>query len=456
MMDRPQFIALGALALAIIAPPLQTPLGVYGDPQIWLPVLACCTLYKHMRDGFLEHRALVGMAIMFLAVIFLSLVSSLLEGAGSVYGAIRFIKAFVMLVGLALLLHATYARIDPRIVHQRVGRWIFYVISLNGVIMVAQFASPEFLAISRSITMAGSYSNIIDDPTAVYRVPGLSLSGGAQISLFQSIAVILCPLLLAFEKGSLRALCYIALFIINLFAVVVSGRSGLYNIAIVGGVVLVLLVGDVRRLTTTGAWRRMVGFAIFAACCTGAVWLVANFPETAARIPWLPERFISAIQRNADFMGSANQSFADNSTLDTLLNDYLIWPSDLGGWLLGQPSVMENRGVDRLFDSDIGYVVSISAFGIINTFLQTLINATPLLVALRYRSRLEASSLPLAIILCSASVLLFNAKEVMFFARMAWPLQVATFFSLLYSTRWSPRRHGPFRKVALPCKQAAN
>ena len=177
------------LALATIAPPLNTPLGIYGDPQIVFPVLMIVFLGFRLGGEVSRSPSNWVIACLFLASVMLGILSSFLENFGNVYGLLRILKAFVMYLGALVFCSIIRLRYGKQILADRFPVWIYMLISVNGVIMVFQFFSPAFYSAMRNITLVGSFTDILWNPSADYRMPGLSLSGGAQVSFFQSIVI---------------------------------------------------------------------------------------------------------------------------------------------------------------------------------------------------------------------------------------------------------------------------
>lgn len=423
-------LLFSALCVIIVAPPLRTPLGIYGDPQLWLPIVMLLALLSRIFKDILSINQLrYTITFLFLSIL-LAVCSSLAEGAGNVYGMMRLCKALIVFLGIACFTQLIKERYGVVAFRHYFPLITYLIISLNGCVMAAQFFSPTFFTMTREYTLAGAYTEILYDPTGEYRMPGLSLSGGAQISLFQSIAILLYPILVLTERSLIRIIIYTALLFINVFGVMISGRSGFYNLAALAPVMFILILHDRRRFDIE--WRR--GAIIIAACIiviSGLLYAVEDTEEIAKRIS---PSLASAISRNLDFL-SGQTGFIRNETTEVLWYSHIRWPDNLQTWLIGSPEVMEERGLLRTLDSDIGYIVSINAFGIVNTLLQLIVNLMPCIIALRYRS--HSIRLGYAAIAVSGSVLLFNAKEVMFFTRMAWPLQMIIWCAFVYSLEHS-------------------
>ncbi|MDI1320601.1 MAG: hypothetical protein PSW75_10475 [bacterium] len=422
-------IVLSLLALATIAPPPNTPAGVYMDPQVVIPVAMLLFFGVRLSSGPLEvvpFRLVVGL---FVAVIILGIFSSLVEGQGNFYGTLRLIKALVMLLGAVLFINFVRENWGIDFIRSRIPIWIYLLIGLNGIVMVAEFYSPAFYEFVRKTTLAGGYTSILWDPTGEYRMPGLSLSGGAQISLFQSMGLLMYPILVISERRMTRVMLYSVLLIVNIFSVSISGRSGFYNVAIVAPIIFLLLIYDAHRFNFRKVWKQATAVIVVLGVAVALTGYAIYFPDLIADN--YSTTLATAISRNTDFIGGQDAGFLKNATIESLWYDHLIWPTDISTWIFGNPDVMEDRGITRPLESDIGYIIMLHAFGVFSSVLQTLINLVPLLMAIRYRH--HAFRLGYATIIVTASVLFFNAKEVMFFTRMAWPMQMFLWCAFVYS-----------------------
>jgi len=419
---------LSLLSLAMIAPPLNTPIGVYGDPQILFPLLMVLFFFSLLSRSTLAIYPFKQTALLLVATILLATISMIIEGEGNLYGTMRLGKALVMFLGIACFITFIRDKYDVAIFRESFPFWIYLVISANGLVMLGQFYLPRLSELIREFTLAGAFTTITWDPSGAYRMSGLSLSGGAQVSLFQSIGVLLFPVLVVTERSIARILICTVLFFVNCFSVMISGRSGFYNVAVIFPLICVLFIWDSRFFNFSFVWKRIfVLFCIMFSVAGFVIYAVRSPEEIAMRYS---PALASAITRNLDFL-SDNTGFIRNETTEVLWYNHIILPSDLRTWLVGAPEVMEDRGITRTLDSDMGYIVSLNSFGIFNSFLQLLVNLIPCYFALRYRR--HALRLGYAAMIVTASVLFFNAKEVMFFTRMAWPLQMIIWCAFVYS-----------------------
>ncbi len=417
------------LGFATIAPPLNTPLGIYGDPQIVFPVLMIVFWGFSLGGEFSGSPSNRLIACLFFASVLLGILSSSLENSGNVYGLLRILKAFVMYLGALVFCNIIRLRYGKRILADRFPVWIYVLISVNGAIMVFQFVSPAFYSAMRDVTFVGSFTDILWNPSADYRMPGLSLSGGAQVSFFQSIGVILFPVIFLAERNIWRGAIFCLLFWINCFSILISGRSGFYNIAAVFPVLTLLVLIDRRRLGCGNFWNRIGIISLMISLPLVTIIYSARFPE------FVEQKFslalATAIGRSADFLSGGQEKFVVNSTTEVLWYDHVVIPSDSRTWLIGEPRAMEDRGVARILDSDIGYITYLHAFGIFGLLIQVAINLVPCWIAIRYRSR--SPTIAYTAFVVSFSVIVINLKESLFFSRMTWPLQAMSFCAMIYA-----------------------
>lgn len=159
--------------------------------------------------------------ILFLFLVYSSIVV-LANGAVDLSYPMRVIRIIVNLLGVGSLVYLLYRHFRSGFA-DAIIMLIYVSISLHGLIMVLEFIFPSFRGIVYSITEPE-----IARDNLVFRMAGLTNGAGAGTSLIQFTAVLMLPLFPKKIKMSMALKCFlITTTFVNVFAMVVSGRTGL-------------------------------------------------------------------------------------------------------------------------------------------------------------------------------------------------------------------------------------
>lgn len=163
--------------------------------------------------------------LLFILVLFLiySSIIVVFNGAVDLSYPMRLIRIIVNVLGVASLVYLMHKHFRSDFL-RAILMLSYLSISLHGLIMVLEFINPSFRDFVYSITEPK-----IARDNLVFRMAGLTNGAGAGTSLIQFMAVLMLPL---FSKNFRISIPFkillIATALVNIFAMLVSGRTGLF------------------------------------------------------------------------------------------------------------------------------------------------------------------------------------------------------------------------------------
>lgn len=285
---------------------------------------------------------------------------------------------------------------------QQVVGLTFFAISFHAFIMILQFLSPSFKDQVYSIITSGEFRSSFEYD---FRMGGLSGStGGAVLSVVQSIGVLLFPFQIKNSRNILSKIFVIICTFSILFSIIICGRSGIWAILLF--MPLALLMIDNYNFSK---WFKKIAFSF-------GVLVVVFMSISLNQIVTNDSELFNSFTRTFDTFTQLQESgdFEDE-TINELFN-HLILPSDISIWVFGDNDAYFNTQFDRNLDSDIGYIRNLWSFGI----LGTLIFIFPVVYVLIVLSLSKSLSLSFAklVILVAAIMMFFHSKEMFLYTRM--------------------------------------
>jgi hypothetical protein len=279
-------------------------------------------------------------------------------------------------------------------------KMLFVAIVIHSIIMVTQFFNISFRDFIYGFTTTGEFRSSFEYD---FRMGGLSgTSGGAILSVVQSLGIILVPFLLSYYNGLLDRILIIIFAILILFSIIVCGRSGIYNSIIFIPISIYLVSGLIKSLK----------YSVFLSLSLiGLFFLVTEIVLSNSGTD-----LFYAYNRTFDsFLELSESGIYENDTVD-ILKDYILFP-DLFTFLFGDNDALLNYDMERNLDSDIGYVRNLFSFGLFGFIMFVL----PLFFILRYSYLNMESSTPSKLLFILLLIMfLFHAKEGFLYARMFW------------------------------------
>ncbi len=282
---------------------------------------------------------------------------------------------------------------------------IYLTIFIHSIIMIAMYCSEPFRNFIYSITNSYDYVNHNSPYLTGYRICGLTY-GLSQTSVVQNFGFILMPYLLININNLYLKTFMILSFPLIIISSLFGGRSGSFLIILFLPIFIFLKI-----ITTKFIFKNIINVIKY------VIIILLSF-STISIIAYklLPSKFISntLYQSNEIFEAFKlkGKAFTD------VINMYFL-PKQLSVLLFG----VGNYGRTKYFylPSDVGWIKSIYAIGIIGTFLMLYPYLWGIYVALKKREFLKGLSFVIFFIFLST--ILLNFKELSLLTRNQWTIQ---------------------------------
>lgn len=315
---------------------------------------------------------------------------------------LNFIKPFRIILTLfsgyflaRILFQKNYTFLD-------IIKYIYYAIIIHGIVILIQFINVDFRDFIYSYTTTGEFRSTFEYE---FRMGGFTGgSGGAVLSVVQSLGIILLPFILKYNLTLLtRFSIYFGSFVI-LTSIILTGRSGIYCILIFLPFSIYQAYGTYKTIKYT--------FYTFSACII--LFIFINQLLLSLELT----DFYNSFYRTFDsFISFSETGKYENETV-SILKDYILIP-DIETLLFGSNDALLNHDVDRNLDSDIGYIRNIFSFGIFGFAVYAL----PFIMLLIYTYKKIKSSIPHKLLFILLIIMLFfHSKESFLYVRMFWSI----------------------------------
>lgn len=339
--------------------------------------------------------------------------------SGTFHVALRPLRTLITVGGIyAFLLIARSYQVRGLDVH--VVESVYIAISAHSALMVLQFFFPEV----RDFIYQYTFADQMLKWNQQFRMAGLSMGGGAQISVFQAMGFLILPFVLvrsrSFGSTVLNCLAGAVIFL----SIVFSGRSGLIAIVFFFPAALILAATSDRA---AGQYRRLLLAGVASLSCLAAIALA-----------------LSAVERIDTFVGSefadlyevaVNRTFqtflGEDETLTDLQENHLFMPEDARTLVFGNPRLIElDQNNDfRILRSDSGYVRLLFGYGILGSIMNYAFYMVLLRHAWKRRQQHPVSSR--VSMLLAVVILFFHIKEIFVFTRIGLSITCLLFLALL-------------------------
>jgi hypothetical protein len=297
--------------------------------------------------------------------------------------------------------------------------WIFFSITFHGAIMVAQLLFPDFKDFIYGFLNTGEYRSAFDYQ---FRMGGLSGgSGGAVLSVVQSVGVILLPFIVSKMNPNpiSKPIAYFFAFICFL-SVVFCGRSGL--LAIILFLPISIILASSNKLYSIS--RLLIVLLLSMALLMAILYFIENFQSQEPAEEGFSILATSMSRTFDSIINIIETSNFQDSTISTLMSQILI-PVDLKVLFFGDPVILSQTQLDRTLDSDIGYIRNLWGMGIFGAMIYW----TPIFLTQMYLFACKQNVLirNCAIIL-GFLMIVFHMKESVLYVRMLFPTYALLFF----------------------------
>jgi hypothetical protein len=279
---------------------------------------------------------------------------------------------------------------------------VYVSILVHSIIMIYQFFDRDFRDYLYSYTTIGEFRSTFEYD---FRMGGLSGgSGGAVLSVVQSLGIIIIPFLFKIQKSVLkRALILVSSGVI-LFSIIVCGRSGIYNVIFM----LPLSIFILHKFTKSLKYISL-GFLL--------VITIFKFSSETILSGEQTDLYYSFSRTFDSFIQLQESGKYENNTVSSIKGYFLL--PDLFTFFIGDNDALLNYDMERNLDSDIGYVRNLFSFG----FFGLLAYLLPFLFLL-YQSILNfrRSIVNQFLFIVLFIMLVFHFKESYLYARMFWSI----------------------------------
>lgn len=280
-------------------------------------------------------------------------------------------------------------------------RFVFFSIVIHASIMCFQLYSVDFKDWIYSFTTTGVFRGSYGYN---FRMGGLSgNSGGAVLSVVQSLGIIIMPFILTRIKSTGKILVFLGGLVI-FASVLFCGRSGLFNILIFTPV-SVYLASNIRGFQFGLRIFIILGISMVV---FSILFYVMDTVESDSALFYSLNRTLDTIIK---FRESGSY---ENETVNTLTG-HILFPTDLKVLIFGDGETHINTQFDRVLRSDIGYIRNFWGMGIVVFTIYILPILRVWFDSLLYRKRSKIASL---LFIVTTIMLIFHAKEGFLYVRM--------------------------------------
>jgi hypothetical protein len=267
-----------------------------------------------------------------------SIVSNQIEF--SIYKIITSVVSYIIF-GMAIGYSFYCRHISLELAVEYFLKMVMIIITLNSAIILIEFFNPN---VKNTIELYLYNSGNIDYTSSQIRFRGLASAGGASLSIFHMIGILIAFYLYRLRK--VTTIVFFVVFSIILFSLMFIGRTGIILSFI--GILMIVFIrfkeGILRYF-----WNRLAYLSIF-------LIIVAYLPYILSSV--LPD---SIIDRSVSFFLSGVDGISNEGTVPAVANMYKI-PENWNDLLFGIGNYSGNFINDRV--SDPGYLKMLTAIGL--------------------------------------------------------------------------------------------
>ena len=398
----------------IYGPLLDTSLGPISDLSFVSSLFVVLYGVLYFRNTF-HDSFIVQLSILLVLIFLLTLINTLFLDIDNVEHSMRAllrpVRVFITLLSLAVISNYIVFKYGVRSLKILVI-FIFISIFLHATIMIFQFFNFSFREYIYQFTTAKYVIEIYQ----ATRMAGLTSAGGAQLSIIQSLGLVL-GVYLFFNTSAFKYKFFIILscqFI--LVSIILSGRSGLITAFLICPLYAFYLA-------VSSKFKNQIKTFFSILTCL----LIFYFSTSIFIYEMLKENpaFISVYERIFDsFINYKETGQIKVNTLTALSNMFVLpeYPLHL---LFGKSSYLNNN---TLYDinTDIGYFRLIWGYGIVGSIFHYLFYIICILIVYNFKHISNSDkSLPIILLLI---ILFFHTKEILVFSRLSFQISFMILF----------------------------
>ena len=404
------------MAFLMIFGPNIPQLRGFGDSSFL--ICALLILFAFIKGVRFNSKIWVLVLPLFPLFLFLAFRSSLsLPGDLSFYFGL--LLKPVRILGVFIGAYCLVVLVQKKDIRLSLLHWVFYAISIHALIMVLQLLSVDFKDFIYGYLNSGFYRSTFDYQ---FRMGGLSGgSGGAVLSVVQSIGFILMPFVLSTKQTRMNKMFIYACGSLCFISVVICGRSGLLSILIFYPLAVVML----SKNTFKTFLKLLLLGLLFFLLIFGLLLFIEVFTPGGAEDNGATDSLAMSLTRTLDSISlMVSSGVVKDGTFSTLLG-HIVLPSSTLTLLLGDPATMFVDQLSRDVDSDIGYIRNLWGMGVVGS----LVYWSPLiLMQLKLLLSKNHTNVKSAALIVGFIMIFFHAKELFYYVRMLFPIYCILFF----------------------------
>ena len=310
---------------------------------------------------------------------------------------------FTLIAGYTIvrMMHYTYSKKF----YFKVLEFVYLSIGIHAVIMILQFINPTFKDFIYSYTTTGDFRSSFDYH---FRMGGLSGgTGGAVLSVVQSIGIILLPFILKGRPLFLKII-FILIGLLIFGSILVCGRSGIWTIILFLPIAFILKDFKLKVSSILRIFSTIIGVIVIMSI------FISFIGELNNESP-----IFLAINRTLDTFLKFNETGDFNDHTAEVLKSHIVFPVDILTYIIGDTEHIINTQFSRTLDSDIGYIRNLWSFGLIGMIVYVTPVLRVLVCSFNDRSKFMSARV---VILLSLVTLFFHLKESFLYTRMLFSI----------------------------------
>jgi hypothetical protein len=409
-------VVLFCLVFFITTGPSIPRFSYAGDTLFLASLFSIGLLFLKIKNIILYNEQKTLLFTLSLFVIY-SFIIMLLNGFDDLTYPMRGIRILINVLGVGSLVYSMHQHFKSDF-FKVLLMLSYFSISLHGFIMVMEFLNPTFRDFVYSITEPE-----IHRENLLFRMAGLTNGGGAGTSLIQFMAILMLPLFSKYFKISFSFKLFLFITaIINLFAMLVSGRTGVFFTFLFVPLFYFWVNSKISIKKTT--FLKITIFTLFGAVLISLLSLfeiinINKYIESSEALLLAINRLFLEIESIV--------TQGEIRTLTVLSKENSI-PDDWLQFIFGNSIYARENS-----NSDIGYIRDIFGIGIIGVILTLLVYVYLIYDSLRKYS--VNSALGKYIIVLIVTLIIVHYKEPFLFTRYFLTITLFMYFSLLIQSK---------------------
>lgn len=407
--------------MIIYGPVLDTPLG----PLLDLSFITCALIVGHKllflnRAGPMLQDRLIWQLLFFILAIFLATLLNLVlldmeHISSATRGLMRPLRVSIMLLAVAIFAKNMIEQTPLDKLWQPFAL-LYAAIVIHSILMVSQFIFP----ILRDVVYEFTYAKYVLQNYQGTRMAGLTGGGGAQLSIIQSMGLLLAVFLFFEAKGFRGRAIVIVSAVVIVVSILLTGRSGLVTLLLFCPPMIFYFLNQ-RNYRK----RFYASFAVIAIASVLVVIGAQTMLDSVDDNPYMTWIFNRTFETFINYQESGK---VNDETINALL-EMIILPESAAHLLIGRITYLDTN-TQYGINTDIGYLQVLWGYGFLGSALHYLfyLLAIASVIKLRYVSG-AFKSVPLAMLLL---VLFFHLKETMVFSKYSFQISMMTVFFVYY------------------------